>query len=146
MTTTDDVASLVKRYHAAAGDFIKGDPAAYTALFSRRDDVTVANPFGPVAVGWENARATMERAATLWKDGEVDGFENLVTTITPDLAYLVEVERLRGKIGGSADLAPVVLRTTTVFRREDDGWKIVHRHADPIMTARAPESVLASDE
>ena len=144
MTAERDVAALIDLYHAAAADFIKGHPAAYTDLFSQRDDVSVANPFGPVAVGWENAKATMERAATLWKDGEVDGFDNLLTTVTPDLAFTVEVERLRGRIGGSADLAPVVLRTTSIFRREDDGWKIVHRHADPIMTAQPPESVLQS--
>jgi hypothetical protein len=29
---------------------------------------------------------------------------------------------------------------TTIFRREDDAWKIAHRHADPITTPRPIES------
>lgn len=45
-------------------------------------------------------------------------------------------------VAGAGELAPVSLRVTTVFRRERDGWRIVHRHADPITEQRAPESVV----
>ena len=39
----------------------------------------------------------MERAASNYRDGEVIGFDTLAKLVTPDLAYVVEVERLRAK-------------------------------------------------
>jgi hypothetical protein len=41
-------------------------------------------------------------------------------------------------------MTPVGLRVTSIFCREDDAWKILHRHADPITTPRSGESVLQS--
>jgi hypothetical protein len=32
-----------------------------------------------------------------------------------------------------------VRRATTVFRREDGEWKIVHRHGDPLASTAAAE-------
>ena len=47
----------------------------------------------------------MERAATNYTKGRVIGFETLATTVTPDLAYLVEVERFEAKVGGAEEMA-----------------------------------------
>jgi ketosteroid isomerase-like protein len=37
----------------------------------------------------------------------------------------------------------VSLRVTSIFRREEGEWRIVHRHADPVTTARPAESIVA---
>ena len=42
------------QYHRAAGEFVKGNPESYKAAFSHRDDVTLGNPFGPFARGWDD--------------------------------------------------------------------------------------------
>ena len=137
-----DLADLIRRYHDAAARFIQGDPEPYKALFSQRDDVTLANPFGPVRHGWEQAAGAMTRAAAYWHDGVILGFDRIATWVTDDLAYIVEVERFEGRMGAREDLAPVTLRTTSVFRPEDGEWRIVHRHADSITSDRPAESVV----
>jgi ketosteroid isomerase-like protein len=142
LADSDGLDEVVERYHFAAAEFVKGDPEPYKKLWSQRDDVSLGNPFGPFTRGWKQVAATMERASALYKDGEVIGFENLTTSVTPELAYIVEVERFRAKIGGRNDAAAIVLRTTSIFRPEDGAWKIVHRHADPITTAQSAESVI----
>lgn len=59
---------------------------------------------------------------------------------TPDLAYEVDIQGGRMKLGDADEMVPVALRVTSIFRREDEGWKIVHRHADPL-TERPIQSV-----
>jgi ketosteroid isomerase-like protein len=142
VTATDDFDAAVERYHLAATEFVKGNPEPYKSLFSQGEDVTVANPFFPVARGWESVADRMERASSRWSEGEVTGFENVAKYVTQDLGYIVEIERFKAKIGGSQEAGPVVLRTTTILRREDGAWKILHRHADPITTEQPAESVI----
>jgi ketosteroid isomerase-like protein len=132
----------LEEYHRAGVELTNGNPELYKTLYSRGDDVTLANPFGPPARGWSEVSGTLDRAAKKYRDGEAVGFENVSTVVGSDLAYTVEIERYRARVGGAPDLTPVAIRVTTVFRRENSAWKVVHRHADPITTARPAESVV----
>ncbi len=133
---------VVEQLHLALGEFMKGNPEPAQNLFSHRDDVTLANPFGGVAHGWRQVGETMERAAAHYQDGDATSFEIVAKCVTPELAYLVQVERLKAKVDGGDDIAPFALRVTMIFRPEEGTWKIVHRHADPITTAQPAESVI----
>jgi ketosteroid isomerase-like protein len=123
-------------------EIVKGSADDFRRAYSRRDDVTLANPFGPPARGWEQVEQTLERAASQMRDGALTGFERIVTGMTAELAYMVEIERGQTKFGDRDDITPYSLRVTTIFRPEEGTWKVVHRHADPITTARPVESVI----
>ncbi len=138
---TSDLNKLRDQYHRSVAAFIQGDPDVQKPLWSRRDDVTLANPFGPPAKGFGAVCQVMDRAALQISEGEGYTFDPIAWVETADLAYEVGIERNRAKLGDAADKVPISLRVTTVFRREDDGWKIVHRHADPITTPRPAQSV-----
>ena len=135
----------LEEYHRAGREITNGNPEVYKALYSRRDDVTLSNPFGPPVRGWSEVSAVLDRAAEKYRDGEVVGFENVSTVIAPELAYTVEVESYRARVGGAEELAHVSLRVTSIFRREDGVWKVAHRHADPITAQRPPESVIQTN-
>lgn len=139
--STFDFDEAVEHYQRALGEFVKGNPEPNNMVFSHREDVTLANPLGPAVRGWEQVAATMEHAASQIREGEIVAFENIAKYVTPELAYIVWVERVKAKIGGRQEIVPFDLRVTTIFRPEDGTWKVVHRHADPIATARSIESV-----
>ena len=140
--TPSDFDQVVEQSHLAWGQFVKGNPEPAKKLFSQSEDITLGNPFGPVSRGWKQVAETMERAASNYRDGEATGFETAAKYITEDLAYIVEVERFQAKVGGSKETASGALRVTSILRREDGMWKILHRHADPITTVRPAESVI----
>jgi ketosteroid isomerase-like protein len=142
MAPIEEFKAAMDRYHLAAAEFVRGNPEPYKAMFSHAEDVTLGNPFGPFSRGWREAEATMDRAATFYQDGEVIDFETIAETVTSELAYVVEVERFRARMGGQEHAGNVSLRTTSVLRPENGSWKVVHRHADPITTVRPAASVL----
>ena len=140
--STFDFDEVVEQYQRALGEFAKGNPEPNKMVFSHQEDVTFANPLGPAVRGWEQVAATLERNASQIREGESVGFEIVAKYVTPELAYIVWVERVKAKVGGREEIVPIALRVTTIFRPEDGTWKVVHRHADPITTAQPIESVL----
>jgi len=139
---SDDFDRVLEQQHRAADEFMRGDHKPLERLFSERDDVTLGNPFGPFVRGIDRVVETMQRAALNYRDGRATGFETVAKRVTADLAYIVEIERFEAKIGGRDDTTALSLRCTSIFGREDDGWKLLHRHADPITTARPAESLI----
>jgi ketosteroid isomerase-like protein len=58
--------------------------------------------------------------------------ENLATVFDDALGFTVELERLTRQVDGETE--EMSLRATTVYRREDGAWKVIHRHGDSLMT------------
>src|SRR5688572_30171990 len=140
--SASDLDQFIQRYHEALGGIVRGDAEPMRRLFSKRDEVTLANPLGPPARGRVEVEQAMVRAASNFRDGQDLRFERLAAHETADLAYIFEIERVRMRIAGSDELTPVALRVTSVFRREADGWRVDHRHADPIMGPRSAETII----
>jgi ketosteroid isomerase-like protein len=128
--------ATIEAFRHALDSFVKGDPKPCADFFSRRDDVTLANPLGPPRIGPADVDAAIAEAAATLRDGSVRACEEVSRYSTADLGYVVQIERTQARLPGSDDVASLALRVTMIFRREGDTWKVAHRHADPITTAR----------
>lgn len=129
--------AFMAKVEAAEEEFARGRPAAFKALWSHADDVTLCGAFGRVERGWENVAARLDWASSKYSDGtrsrkEVSG------TVGADFAYIVQTELIRSRLAGRTEQSSLDLRVTMVFRREADGWRIVHRHADSLTSSQPP--------
>jgi hypothetical protein len=70
MAAVDDVNEFIERSHLALGEIVNGNPEPLKEIYSHRQDVSLANPFGPPVRGWDEAARTMERAASNYTAGE----------------------------------------------------------------------------
>ena len=50
------------------------------------------------ALDFDQVVEAAERAASIYRDGEPVEIENVVRMVTPDFAFIVEVERCRAKV------------------------------------------------
>jgi ketosteroid isomerase-like protein len=143
MATVDDVDELIEQYFRAQGEFLRGNPEPVKDLFSHREDVTLANPYGPPVRGFDEVAKSIEHAASLRRDGTFLGWQIVAKYVSAELAYVVQIEWAEAKIGAREDITPYAVRATMIFRPEEEGeWKVVHRHADPITTPQPAESVI----
>ncbi|WP_372786807.1 nuclear transport factor 2 family protein [Phenylobacterium sp.] len=130
--------------HLALVAIANGDPSVYLGLFAQREEISLGNPFGPFGCGREAVGRNLANAASKYRDGEVLDVERLATYASGDIACFVEVEHVRARIGPGGEFGEGRARVTTIYERRDGGWSLVHRHADPITTARGVESVLTA--
>ena len=139
-----ELAETIERDHAALRALILGDAEPKKAMFSRRDDVVLANPLQPPVRGRRAVEDVLDGIGAAFRDGEHHGFERVADYSSGELAYVHEIER--GRVGHAEtgdELQPFALRVTQVWRREGGGWKIALRHADPTTAPRAFRDITA---
>ena len=135
-----DLDTAIARSREAVAGVCRGDATFIHALYADAEDISLGNPFGPFVRG-RQAVLDAAAAATRYRDGELADFEPVARHESGDLACVVEIERFRARLGGEPDLVELSLRCTSVYRRTNGEWSLVHRHADPITTPRGTESL-----
>jgi len=137
------LAATTSRFEEAEIGLHNGDAGPRIAMWSHNEPVTV---FGAAAsvYGWTEVGPLFERLAASFSNCRSYENEVVAAGASGDLAYIVAFEHTTASLN-AAPPEPYLLRVTTVFRREDGEWKVVHRHADPASaTATALARRLAS--
>jgi ketosteroid isomerase-like protein len=111
-----------------------GDLDPWLSIWSSRDPVTVTGAAVPLAKGWRDVRSTFDWVGGLYETCDDFDFELVVADASGDLAYTVGIERYTASTTAGT-IAENTLRVTHVYRREPEGWRIVHRHGDHMPTS-----------
>jgi ketosteroid isomerase-like protein len=130
--------AFLNKVNEAQVEFVQGRAAAFKALWSHRPDVTIFGGFGSGDHGWEKVDARLDWGSTQFSKGS-RSHEVLSTHVGGDVGYVVQIERIRFTVPGQSKESSLELRATMIMRREAEGWRLVHRHADSQVTRQAPQ-------
>jgi ketosteroid isomerase-like protein len=124
--------AFLRRWEAAQSRFLSGDPS-WKQNSSQREDATIFGHFGGYEKGWKEVGprydwiASQDRPSLAKKQ-----LEYLNVAVSGDLAFTVGIERDQVQVSGQSK-PERALRVTQVFRKENGDWKLLHRHADPLV-------------
>ena len=142
IVTDTELAQLIRNTAEAASALIRGDMRRYLTLITHADDYTLMAPFGGAPRrGFDTSSEYREALERYFQAGEAE-LELVQSYTSGDIVVLVVIERQHGQVGGLAD-QDWSLRVTLVFRREGSEWRVVHRHADPLVHGMSLEQAAA---
>ena len=131
--TDQELTELIEQTAEAASALIRGNVRRYLTLIRHADDYTLMAPSGgEPRRGFDDSDQAVDALAGYFRgsgEAELEVFESYRSG---DLVVLVAIERQHGEVGGLPD-QDWSLRVTLVFRREGTGWRLAHRHADPLV-------------
>lgn len=134
---------FLSQFENGTSGFINGDNTLWKENVSHSDTATIMGSWGAYEKGWREVEARYDWAAARFlESGANVEVEYLSKVVSGDMAYTVAIERSNALIIGQDKPAPLALRVTHIFMKEEGVWKLVHRQADPLMEKTAPAAVL----
>lgn len=139
LTSDPAILSFLQRLADATESFNKGDPAPYITLMSPTSDLTLMGGAGGHEKGITQIKPRLEFITQQRRsNGNEATIDYISIVAVGDMAYTVAIERRLLRVAGQAEPVKDELRATTVLRREDGEWRMIHRHADPLVQVAVP--------
>lgn len=130
-----DFEEFMKRRDEASRAFVNGELEPFDSITTRVAPATFFGPRGGYRNGLDEVSAGYESDAASFEPSDCENsFEFLQMGASDGIAYWVGFQRAVFRLSGKAEAVSTTLRVTEIFRREDDDWKIVHRHVDPLVS------------
>jgi ketosteroid isomerase-like protein len=126
------VADLAARAANAHALLMRGDIKGYRETIQFASDFTLMDPFGGRPSGTPKTDEHWNRIGRFFRDGHNAVFELIHSYQSDDLVVLVANEHANVAVG-PLPAQDWSLRVTLVFRRDHGEWRLVHRHADPLV-------------
>ncbi|MCE7061284.1 nuclear transport factor 2 family protein [Dyadobacter sp. CY343] len=105
-----------------------GDPQLFKSMWLQSEEVTIFGGDNNTALkGWKEIEASLGAMKEPITKVDTYSFEKIASDQGEQQAYLLQKEHYKLANGETRDL-----QVTVVFRKENEAWKIVHRHADSV--------------
>ncbi len=127
MSAEDDVREASERFYAALNQMANGDAGPMAGIWSHSAAATTMHPIGGREVGWDKVEGPWREVAKLASDGQIKLIDRIVH-VEGGMGFEVGTEK--GQMTFAGHRVPIEHRVTNIYRREAEGWKIVHHHAD----------------
>jgi ketosteroid isomerase-like protein len=122
----DAFETLLAKMQIANMEMAKGNSEGVKNLWSRDEDVTIiCGKNGAQVKGWDAVEARLDWLCNQIPTGSSYSYERISTQAGENYGSLQQTEHYT-----SADGTQMNLGVTILFKREADGWKIIHRHAE----------------
>jgi ketosteroid isomerase-like protein len=143
MIADPEFRAFLESFEKGTQNFLNGDTRLWKENASIGEDVVIMGAWGAYEKGWAEASKRYDWAGSRFQPGgaELD-VEYLASKVSGDLAFTVAIERSKVMLASEDALKPMQLRVTHVFRREGGRWKLMLRHADPMMKKTPPAATL----
>ncbi|SKC66597.1 YybH family protein [Krasilnikoviella flava] len=123
---------------SALAALVAGDPHGFQQLWDHTPDVSLLGAFGGVARGWDEVRDRLAAVAVTYGNGVYRRLDQLDEHVHGDTAWMVHVEEIHSR-SATGEREVRERRVTKVYRRGEDGWRIVHMHSDPLVSSSFPD-------
>lgn len=130
-TGAEALPQLIRLSEEGNAALMRGDLAAYYDLIPHSPTFLLMNPFGGAPkTGTDRSSEAIAGTARFFRNGTF-AQQVVQSVVSDDMVMLATIERVNVEVGG-LPAQDWVLRITLVYHREADGWRLVHRHADPL--------------
>ena len=137
--TDADVQELIEAIRVAQTEWVNGQ---FNSLYDLSEG-TIFGPFGGPAVGGPGL-SERQAAVTSRMHGGTTELEVVNTIVCgEDVVCVVLMEWNTTRFDEDTHPRPWILRSTMLFRCDDDKWTMLHRHADPLIDQRDLAETLA---
>ena len=131
-----DFKTFMQERQQVAAAYVSGDAGPLGRIVAQQSPASFMSPGGGVVKGTQAVWSRYEKDAGRFEPGSTTELEIIDMAAGDTVAYWTGIQQAQARMKGQTEPVANKLRVTEVFRREGDSWKLVHRHADPLVEAK----------
>jgi NAD(P)H-dependent FMN reductase/ketosteroid isomerase-like protein len=121
---------FIKQRENVAAAYVTGNATPLDAIVPRTGDASFFPPSGGSVQGAKEVSLRYDADAKSFAPGGSSSFDVLQSGADGDIGYWTGFQNADACMGNGLKKVHMKLRVTELFRFQEGGWKLIHRHAD----------------